>query len=267
MAFGNRLISTGAGFTPQPWKISNAIPDGSGDFYTITQHWDFVFNPTGTRIYAVGVGDLWMRSAPLSVPYDVNTIDTSQWNSQNYYMNTTSRGIAFNPTGTRVFFTTGNKLAQANLSTAYNINTAGTKVVANFGISDPIVSINFFPSGRGSYSGTWSQYYNTNINRYYGWTPLYDITTIDSYGGGAFPSGTGQLGWTFKTDNLKAYNIHGGNVNEYNKVNVEAQPDLSTITDTFAHGVSGACNVKFSPDGSRMYIVSQSQNKIFQFLL
>ena len=117
---------------------------------------------------------------------------------------------------------------------------------------------------------------DSSSNRYiwqYTLSTAWDIST-GSYASKNFNFTTQESdmrGFKFKTDGTKVYIVGAGN-NTVFQYSLSTAWDISTASyenKSFSHATQGTngLDVDFSSDGTKMYVASNSQNKVFQYTL
>lgn len=181
-------------------------------------------------------------------------------------VDTTPNGIFFKPDGTRLFFVgqTNDKIYQYNLSTPYNLATAGLAASCPITGETAPTGIFFKPDGtQVFYTGTGSD----NIRRATlptpwslvgasGTTTVVAASTITAITGsaestpqGLFISPSGEKVYLLGSSQDRVYQLTLTTGWDFNTINTGLSTSL--LINTVETGPTG---INFSPDGSRMYI-------------
>lgn len=226
------------------------------------------FKEDGTKMYVIGESLDAVREFTLSTPWDVSTISFSQ--SLSVGFDTATRGVTFKDDGTvlYVFGATLDCVFQIPLGTAWDVTTAkGFKYLGALTIR----GLHINNDGTLLYVGGSTDF----IRKYTLSTPYAIETAVQSQTFGI----AGLQGIHVFPDGLKIYAVidNGGarGGRQVAQINLTSPHDLSTATVDGAeniillYGLTGACStpwgVRVSPDGSRMFLLSDVVQGIYQF--
>ena len=181
--------------------------------------------------------------------------------------------LAFNSNGTKMYMAgdTNDRVYQYSLSTAYDLSTISYDNVS-LDISSQVVNV-------------WGMRWNNDGTKLflvcrdrndvveYDLSTAYDISTA-SYNNVKFATDsqdTSPSGLFFKPDGTKMYLVGYQNDRVY-QYSLSAAYDLSTVSyDNVSFDVSSEDNtpdeVEFTPDGTRMFILGDENNSIYQYTL
>ena len=280
-AFSNPPASgTAAGFSlvltnsnvPSTYDIANASYD-SKSFSVGSQETfpsSLVFKPDGTKMFVVGYGNDAVQEYSLSTAWDITTASYSQ-NFSVGSQEPNSQGLFIKPDGTK-FWITGNsdKVWQYSMSTAWDISTASYDSV-NFTLNPPValpVGVEFKSDGTKMYiidvQGTQSVYQFSLSTAWNLSTASYDSVSFSTSSQDATP-----LDLTFNSDGTKMYMI-GSTTDTIYQYSLSTAWDLSTTSyDNVSFSVSSQetspRDVFFKPDGTKFYIVGDTNDTVYQY--
>jgi len=227
------------------------------------------FKPDGTKMYVVGrVGDA-VSEYDLSTPWDVSTASFLQ-NFSVASQEATPFGLFFKPDGTKMYVigATGDDVNEYDLSTAWDVSSAS--YLQNFSVSaqETIPTALFFkPDGTKMYV---VGYGDDEVNEY-DLSTAWDVSTASYLQN--FSVATEDLtpqGLFFKPDGTKMYVVGriGDDVNEYD---LSSDWDVSSASylQNFSVAAQEAtpAGLFFKPDGTKMYVVGTSSDKVFSYTL
>jgi sugar lactone lactonase YvrE len=180
-------------------------------------------------------------------------------------------GVFFKPDGTKMYLVgdSNNRIYQYSLSTAWDLSTLSYDSVSILSQDTAPQGVFFKPDGTKMYlaglgSGNIYQYSLST-----GWdlsTASYDSVLLN-----ITPDAVGVTGIFFKPDGEKMYLVGFTNDNVY-QYSLSTGWDLSTASyDSVFFDISSEdtspSGVFFKPDGTKMYISGDSNNRIFQYTL
>jgi hypothetical protein len=203
-------VSAVSAFTLAFWggDFANASYDSVSLSFTSqdTTPKDIVFNTTGTKMYMVGGTNDSVYQYSLSTGFDLSTASYDSVSFSVTGQDTGPIGIAFNPTGTKMYMVgnTNDSVYQYSLSTGFDLSTASYDSVS-FSIashSDPR-DIAFNPTGTKMYLVGF-QYQSVYQ---YSLSTGFDLSTAsyDSVSFSVTSQDTGPLGIAFNTTGTKMY--------------------------------------------------------------
>jgi sugar lactone lactonase YvrE len=181
-----------------------------------------------------------------------------------------ARGIFFRPTGESFYITgrDGDDITQFDMTTAWDITTASA--------SFPSVGI---PNSGTNPNGLWFKddgltFYVMDLNVVYEFTcsTAWDISTATYSSVSQTLSnnyGVQTVGMAFSEDGLKLYAIEiSAGIKQYS---LSTAWDITSATYDGAFGIGSqdgiAVELRFSPDGSKMYVSGISNDRIYQYSL
>lgn len=257
------------------WDLSTAIY-ASLSFSVASQETvpnDVFFKSDGTIMYVMGTSGTDVNQYALLTPWDVSTASYTQVSSPTlvaWYSETSPRGIYIKPDGTQLYMVgeVTDSVWQQSMSSAWDVATLRPGLYVNAQESAPN-GLAFKSDGTKMYIvGT----ANDTVYQY-SLATAWDVltATYDSVSFSVATQETEPRGIAFKTDGTKMYIIgsSGDDVNEYA---LSGAWDISTASFTTNFSVSsqtGAVPVKveFKDDGTKMYVLSDTNDTVFQYSL
>ena len=225
------------------------------------------FNSDGTKVFIVGQAGDDVNEYALSTAFDISTASYTQ-NFSVLSQESQPQSLAFNTDGTKMFVigNSGDDVNEYTLSTGFDISTASYS--QNFSVSaqdgDPrdvtfnVDGTKMFVVGNDG----------DDINEY-ALTTGFDVSTASySQNFSVAAQETTPVGVAFNSDGTKMFVLGqvGDDVNEYT---LSTGFDLSTASYSQNFSVSSQdtapSGIAFSSDGTKMYIVGDSNNSIFQY--
>ncbi len=229
------------------------------------------FKPDGLKMYVIGYAGDAVFSYTLSTAWDVSAA-SFDFPTEGYFsvsaQETNPTGIFFKPDGTKMYVigTTGDDVNEYDLSTAWDVSTAS--YLQNFSVAAQETApqgVFFKPDGTKMYviGNT-----GDDVNEY-DLSTAWDVTSasyLQNFSVAA--QETVPTGIFFKPDGTKMYIIGqaGDDVNEY---------DLSTAWDvstaSYLQNFSVAAQettptgIFFKPDGTKMYVIGDSGEAVWQY--
>jgi thioredoxin-related protein len=234
-----------------------------------TAPYDIFFKPDGTKMYVLGIVGRDVNEYGLSTAWDVSTASYQQ-NFSAAAQEITAYGLSFKHDGTKMYVVgaEGDDVNEYDLSTAWDVSTATYN--QNFSVAAQDTSpraIFFKPDGTKFYILGGS---GGDVNEY-DLSTAWDVSTssyVQNFSINAqeiFP-----YGLSFKPDGLKMYVIgtNGDDVNEYD---LSTAWDISTASYLQNFSVSGQDGIPhtvfFKGDGTKMYVLGDSSDKIYTYTL
>jgi DNA-binding beta-propeller fold protein YncE len=232
---------------------------------------EIAFNNDGTKMYVMGLDSgCVVYQYSLSTAFDVSTASydsvSFSVNSQSPY----SYGLSFNDDGTKMYVlgNTGS-IYQYSLSTAFDLSTASYDSVSFNASSQDVntYAITFnnngtkmYVSGAGAPASIYQYSLSTAFNLS---TAGYDSVSLN-----VSSQETSPYGLKFNSDGTKVY-VSGFSSDSIHQYSLSTAFDLSTASyDSVSFSVSSQATVHyaltFSADGSKMHILSSTQN-VFQY--
>ena len=225
------------------------------------------FKPDGTKMYIIGASGDDVNEYDLSTAWDINSASYLQ-NFSVAAQEAAPSGIFFKPDGLKMYVIgfSGDDVNEYDLSTAWDVSTAS--YLQNFSVSaqetDP-TGVFFKSDGLKMYVLGAS---GRDVNEY-------DLSTAWDVSSASYLQNfsvsaqeTGPTGIFFKPDGTKMYviGISGDDVNEY---------DLSTAWDITSASYlqnfsvsaqeTGPTGVFFKPDGTKMYVIGDTGDAVWQY--
>jgi hypothetical protein len=232
---------------------------------------DIAFNPTGTKMYIVGGTNDSVYQYSLSTGFDLSTASYDSVSFNFASQDTGAIGIAFNPTGTKMYMVGYNNQSvyQYSLSTGFDLSTASYDSVSlSFTSQDTgAIGIAFNPTGTKMYMVG----YNNQSVYQYSLSTGFDLSTA-SYDSVSFSVGsqdTGPLGIAFNPTGTKMYLLGLTNDSIY-QYSLSTGFDLSTASYdsvSFSIGSQDATpfGIAFNSSGTKMYMVGFSTDSVHQY--
>jgi len=233
-----------------------------------------VFNSDGTKMYIVGRENDNVYRYKLGTAYDLSTVDGSNVTSFDIGQeNNNSSGLTFKPDGKKLFVTDFNrKIHRYEFNNAYDISTENdTQSTDVSGEETTPEGISF--SKDGQYMFIVGEV-TTNVYRY-DLNKAYDITTAE-YNGMKFDiSGetTDPHDLRFNLKGTKMFVIGGFFDDTVYGYDLGKEYDLNTVdsSNVTSFDVSGeassANGLDFNSDGTKMFVVGESNEKIYRYNL
>jgi sugar lactone lactonase YvrE len=231
------------------------------------------FKDDGTKMYVTGTANDTVREFSLSTAWNVSTISFVQ--SLSIAFETAPSGLTFKDDGTELYVlgTANDVVYEIQLGTAWNISTAkgfiyvgGTETVPR-GIHINSDGTLLFLSG------------GSNNLRKYTLSTAYEVGTATLSQSFAL---TGSMGVHVFADGLRIYaTVDSGGVNpaggrQVRQITLTSPNDLTTASTgsvelVGTYGLTGASSqvwgVRVSPDGTRMFVLSDNVQGMYQFSL
>ena len=230
------------------------------------------FNPSGTKMFVVGMSQNKIYEFDLTTGFDVSTASKNSNECSFIGLADDAVDIDFNSDGTKLFLVdqgqggADNTIEEFDLSTAYDVSSC-THVEEHFAGDFELVGIEFNPDGTKLFiydmtgADSIKQYslnspYNlSNITLQKQSTGTSDRTfsTIENQ-----PSG-----FTFSSDGSKMF-ITGTKKDKVQEFNLSTPFDLSSVSKTNAYDISGQIaavgGISFSADGLKMFVLDSKNN-------
>jgi DNA-binding beta-propeller fold protein YncE len=254
------------------WDLSTASFDYPTEgYFSVAAQETFptgiFFKPDGTKMYVIGSTGDDVNEYDLSTAWDITSASYLQ-NFSVAAQETSPSGLFFKPDGTKMYIIgqIGDDVNEYDLSTAWDITSAS--YLQNFSIAAQETSptgVFFKPDGAKMYVIG----FNVDDVNEYDLSTAWDITSasyLQNFSVAA--QETNPSGLFFKPDGLKMYVLgsRGDDVNEY---------DLSTAWDittasylqnfSVADQEGSPQGIFFKPDGTKMYIIGQAGDAVWQY--
>jgi sugar lactone lactonase YvrE len=225
------------------------------------------FNSDGTKVFIVGQNGVDVNEYALSTAFDISTASYSQ-NFSVASQESQPQSLTFNTDGTKMFVigNSGDDVNEYTLSTGFDISTASYS--QNFSVAtedtDPR-DVAFNTDGTKMFIAGNA---GDDINEY-ALTTGFDISTASyTQNFSVAPQEITPVNVTFNSDGTKMFVIGqtGDDVNEYT---LSTGFDLSTASYSQNFSVSSQdttpSGIAFNTDGTKMYIVGDANNSIYQY--
>jgi sugar lactone lactonase YvrE len=259
--------------------------DGEFDTPGMTAPTGVRWKPDGTKFYVSGFNTDDIKEFSVSTPFDITSTVTELNEFYVGSQETSPRDVAFNADGTQmfVFGSTGDDISEYELTTGYDTTTASYVRAVKVG-STSVSGGDFNNDGTQLTvpdSATDSLYI-------YSLTSAYDITTLStptvismSESELAF-SGTSdrRMGMAsyfmrrvryIKNGTELALLDSNTNTDKINAVPLKVSNDATTLVlgyvDTATVGATVPSGIRFSPDGLKIFVLDNSDDKIYQWSL
>jgi 6-phosphogluconolactonase (cycloisomerase 2 family) len=260
------------------WDVSTATYD-SVSYNVIAEEvtaTGLEWKPDGTKFYIIGETGDEVNEYDLSVAWDLSTVTFVQNFSVSAEAGATPSKVRFKPDGTKMYVssrTANNSVYEYDLSTAWNISTASYNSVS-YNINT--VTGGTQPSGM-AFNDTGTALFLiceiTANQRIFGF-PLesaWDLSTANSRYRFVGAEETGPRSVTFKSDGTEMY-VLGTTGDDVNQYSVSTAWSLQSVSYTQAFVVSGQTGalpvkVQFKDDGTKMYVLSNTNDAIYQYSL
>jgi sugar lactone lactonase YvrE len=253
------------------WDISTAsFVDSTSISSQSTNPQDLFFKSDGTKLYVLAGFGSAIHQYTLSTAWDASSLsyDSVSFDLDNTINASSAKGIFFKPDGTELWavFDGGNRLAQFNLSTAWDVSTASYDSVIGL--------VNFSEEGTPQalfFKSDGSKLYivgQTN-DTVYQYSTLPD-TTIDISSGTYFnytPSSTTK----FAFSNPPASGAAAGFALALTGANVAEGYDIANASyDGVSLSLSPYTSIRglfFKDDGTKLYVVSAGATAVYEYNL
>jgi 6-phosphogluconolactonase (cycloisomerase 2 family) len=239
----------------------------------------FAFNGDGTKMFVVGRQYHRVFAYSLSTAYDVSTATYDGYNYSKFIgtVNASTEGMQFSPDGTKCYFigdgsSTQDRLWQYNLSVPYNILTmaySNNYIQVSSQNSNPS-GFTFKPDGTKffvvGYSGNDHVYV-------YDLTTAWDLSTA-SYNNVSFQvsgQNTDMKDIKFNADGTKMFATGSNSNGRMYQYNLSTAWDISSASynSVYYHfGSNGEYlphQVDFNPDGTKLWMIGQTNDRIYEF--
>jgi sugar lactone lactonase YvrE len=225
------------------------------------------FNTDGTKMYVVGDVGNDVNEYALSTGFNVSTASYTQAFSVSG-QDTNPWGVAFNADGTKMFILgyTNLNVYEYALTTGFNVSTASYTQAFSVSAQDT--------SPRGlAFNADGTKMFVVGITgqdvNEYALTTGFDVSTASyTQNFSVSAQDTSPFGLAFNTDGTKMYVVGqtGADVNEYT---LSTGFNISTASYTQNFSVSAqdavAGGIAFNPDGTKMYIVGNANDTVYQY--
>lgn len=232
---------------------------------------ELTFNDDGSKMYVMGIFSRTIYQYTLSTEFDVSTASYDSVSFSVASQLSLAGGFVFNNDGTKLYATGegGDAVFQYSLSTAYNVGTASYDSVT-LDVSSQEAGANaieFSTDGTKMYIIGWQ---NDTVFQYT-LTSAFDLSTA-SYASKSFSVATQEsspFGLRFNPDGTRMY-IVGVSQDKVFQYTLSTAFDVSTASyDSVSFSVTSQDSnphaLAFKNDGSKLYIVGQSNDTVYQY--
>ncbi len=239
----------------------------------------FDFNADGTKMFVVGRQYHRVFAYSLSTAYDVSTATYDGINFSKFIgtVIASAEGMKFSPDGTKCYFigdgsSTQDRLWQYNLSVPYNILTmaySNNYIQVSSQNSNP-TGFTFKPDGTKFFAIG----YSGNDHVYaYDLTTAWDLSTA-SYNNVSFQvsgQNSDMKDIKFNADGTKMFATGTGANGRMYQYNLSTAWDISSASYNSVyyyfgtHGEYYPHQVDFNPDGSKLWMIGQTNDRIYEF--
>jgi len=252
------------------WNVSTAAYSQSKDTSNYgTEEFGIFFKTDGTKMYTVGKQYDRVNEWDLSIAWDITTAVFLRYFSV-APQELSPSDLTFSPDGTKMY-TTGRvnqDIDEYTLSTAWNISTASFVHAFSAASQDTdITGIHFKTDGTKMYI---TGYTGDDVNEY-NLSTAWNISTASYLQNFDLSGQESQVdGIFFKEDGLKMF-IVGSGGDEINEYALSTAWNVTTASFTHLFSLASVdsypSGIFISPDGTRMYIVGNTTNKVYQYSL
>jgi len=257
------------------WDVSTASYDSKYKDVSSedTTPRDVFFKSDGTKMYMVGSANDTVFQYSLSTAWDVSTASYDDKYKDVSGEETSPFGVFFKSDGTKMYMvgSANDTVFQYSLSTAWDVSTASydTKSKDVSSEDGTPFGVSFKPDGTKMYI---MGYANDTVYQY-SLSTAWDVSTAsyDSKYKYVSSEDTYPFGVSFKPDGTKMYIMGYANDTVY-------QYSLSTAWDVDTASYANKskdvgdedaspCDVSFKPDGTKMYIMGNANDTVYQYSL
>jgi 6-phosphogluconolactonase (cycloisomerase 2 family) len=257
------------------WDVLTATYD-SVSFSVATQEITpngITFKTDGTKMYIIGSSGDDVNEYNLSTAWNVSTASFVQVFSVFAQTGTTPAKVEFKDDGTKMYVlsNSNNTVFQYTLSSAWDVSTASYDSV-----SYAFAAINGENNSSGlafADSGTKMYIIGSVTDRVWGFAlgTAWNLATTNSYYRSVAAEENGPRSVTFKPDGTEMYVLGetGDDVNQYS-ISTAWQVQTASYVRVFGVGTqTGAApaQVQFKDDGTKMYVLSNTNDAIYQYSL
>jgi len=228
---------------------------------------DIYFKPDGTTFFVSDTNGT-IRKYSMATPWDLSS--SSYANSS--LSASSAFGLYFKTDGTRLYYISNSidKIIQVDLSTAWDLSTAGTEVQGAPAVGSIVRGVRFSSDGTKMYS---SDRANTQIEQF----NLSTAWDISSSSASSTPSQTFNVGsqttqpavCEFNPSGTKMWVTDSGNdsIYEYSLSTAwsVSSASYSSISFDLSSEMTTPIGGQFKPDGTKMYIAGATNKKVYQY--
>lgn len=267
-AYGMTLKVTGANVTVG-YDLANASYD-SVSFSVVTQDGvpeDLFFSTDGSELYVLGQSTDFLYQYTLSTAWDVSTASLTTSLALDP-PDRVGRGMFLSPDGLKFYFVGAitDAVQEYDLSTAWDISTASLSQSFSISAQDGNAHGLFFKS-----DGTKMYVLGDDGNdvNEYDLSTAWDVSTasyVQNFSVGGQESS--PKGLSFKSDGSSFYMCGSGSDTVYEYV-MSTPWDISTASLSTSFSVASQdtepTGVQFKPDGTKMYIIGNTTDTVYQY--
>jgi 6-phosphogluconolactonase (cycloisomerase 2 family) len=257
------------------WDVLTASYD-SVSFSVATEENDprgVAFKTDGTKMYIIGTQGDDVNEYDLGTAWNVSTASFVQIFSVFAQTGGTPVKVEFKSDGTKMFVAsdTNDAIYEYALSSAWNISTASYSSVSY--AVETITGETILNGLAFADSGTKMYVIGTTIDRVLGFplSTAWDLSTANSYYRSVAAEETAPQSVTFKPDGTEMYVLGtvGDDVNQYSVSTAWSVQSASFVRVFLVSGQTGTTPVKvqFKDDGTKMYVLSNTNDAIYQYSL
>jgi DNA-binding beta-propeller fold protein YncE len=231
------------------------------------------FKTDGTKMYIIGQTGDDVNEYDLGTAWNVSTASFVQLFSVSAQTGTAPVKVEFKSDGTKMFVAsdTNDAIYEYALSSAWNISTASYSSISYaVGTITGETGLNGLAFAD---SGTKMYIIGTQVDRVLGFplSTAWDLSTANSYYRTVAAQETTPQSVTFKPDGTEMY-VLGSNGDDVNQYSVSSAWSVQSASYTQAFLVSGQtgtdpAKVQFKDDGTKMYVLSNTNDAIYQYSL
>lgn len=230
------------------------------------------FKTDGTKMYIIGTSGNDVNEYNLGTAWNVSTASYVQNKSVSAQTNFPLK-VQFKSDGTKMFVATDqtNNIFEYALSSAWDISTASYSSV--FYKISTITNESGLTGFAFADSGTKMYIIGQAVDRVQGFvlSTAWDLSTANSYYRSITAQESSPKGLTFKTDGTEMY-VLGESGDDVNQYSVSTAWSVQSASYTQAFLVSGQTGtaprkVQFKDDGTKMYVLSDTNDAIYQYSL
>ena len=227
-------------------------------------------NPDGTKMFVMGLNTNQIYQYSLSAGFDLST---ASYDTVSFATNSVPRSLAFNTDGTKMYTLCvgSNNILEYDLSTPYDLTTATYNNVVFSVVKQAgnAVEIEFNSDGKKLYLLS----YDKQTIYKYSLATGFDLDTAryrtDRYSVKSESSNTWSI--NFNTDGTKMF-VHDFNNRNVFQYSLGTAYDAKTaIYDSVSFSVAAEdmnpIDIHFNPDGTKMYMVGELADTIYQYSL
>lgn len=276
-AVAARRRGVGGGGEPEPvvgWNLTTTTYD-SVSFVTTAQEtspFGFAIKPDGTKLYVIGFGRR-VYQYTLTTPWDISTATYDSLSLSVSGQTGGAENIRFSEDGTKMFLASSNldRIIEYNLGTAWDVSTGvfNSVILDTSGQEATTSGLAFSVDGTKAFVVGLS---SDRVHQYTLSTP-WALSSAASDGVSLLVSGQENQPQDlfFKPDGSKLFVI-GLNADRVFQYGLSTPWDITTAAyDSISHLVSAQATVPtglfFKPDGTKMYVLNQATDTIFQYSL